>query len=176
MFEFDAGKLLVIGVVALIVIGPKDLPRVLRQAGQAMAKLRRMASEFQGQFMDAMREAELDDIRKGIDEVRDQTRIQNAFNPIQTVRRELTDALSDAKPRSEVGAPNLAMDGLVGAGAAEGPGYGAAAIAPVAEPEGASPESAPALIESTVIAEATAPVVETVDVSTGRPAPGAAHS
>jgi sec-independent protein translocase protein TatB len=175
MFEFDAGKLLVIGVVALIVIGPKDLPRVLRQAGQAIAKLRRMASEFQAQFMDAMREAELDDIRKGIDEVRDQTRIQNAFNPIQTVRRELTDALSD-KPSSEAGAPSLALDGLVGAAAAEGPEYGAAAVAPVAEPAAASPESAPALIESTVIAEATAPVVETVDESTGRPAPGAAHS
>ena len=62
MFDFDAGKLIIIGVVALIVIGPKELPRVLRQLGQAYSKMRRMAADFQGQFMEAMREAELDDI------------------------------------------------------------------------------------------------------------------
>ena len=47
-----------IGIVALIVIGPKELPRVMRQLGQAVAKMRRMAAEFRGQFMDAMREAD----------------------------------------------------------------------------------------------------------------------
>jgi len=66
MFDFDAGKLIVIGVVALIVIGPKELPRVLRQLGQAYSKMRRMAADFQGQFMDAMREAELEDIKKDL--------------------------------------------------------------------------------------------------------------
>lgn len=63
MFEFDASKLIIIGIVALIVIGPKDLPRVLRQLGQAMGKMRRMAAEFQGQFMEAMREADVADAR-----------------------------------------------------------------------------------------------------------------
>ena len=57
MFDFDAGKLIVIGIVALVAIPSKDLPRVLRQLGQLTGKMRRMAAEFQGQFMDAMREA-----------------------------------------------------------------------------------------------------------------------
>jgi sec-independent protein translocase protein TatB len=58
MFDLDASKLIVVGIVALAVIPPKDLPRVLRTVGQYVGKMRRMASEFQGQFMDAMKEAE----------------------------------------------------------------------------------------------------------------------
>ena len=53
MFDFDIGKLMVVGIVALAVIPPKDLPRVMRTVGQVVGKMRRMAAEFQGQFMDA---------------------------------------------------------------------------------------------------------------------------
>ena len=67
MFDFDAGKLIVIGIVALVAIPSKDLPRVLRQLGQLTGKMRRMAAEFQGQFMDAMREAELHDLKKDLE-------------------------------------------------------------------------------------------------------------
>jgi sec-independent protein translocase protein TatB len=63
MFDFDAGKIIIIGIVALIVIGPKELPRVMRQIGQAVSKMRRMASEFQSQFMDAMNEADFAEIK-----------------------------------------------------------------------------------------------------------------
>ena len=93
MFDFDTGKLLVIGVVALIVIGPKELPRVLRQVGQAIAKLRRMAGEFQGQFMDAMKEAELDDLRKEAAKFADSTKLDIDFNPAETFRKEISGAL-----------------------------------------------------------------------------------
>jgi sec-independent protein translocase protein TatB len=68
MFDISWGKLVIIGVVALIVIGPKDLPAVLRQLGQWMTKIRRMASEFQGQFQEAMREAEMADLKKQFDD------------------------------------------------------------------------------------------------------------
>ncbi len=51
MFDFDVGKLLIFGIVALAVIPPKDLPRVMRVVGQALGRMRRMAAEFQGQFM-----------------------------------------------------------------------------------------------------------------------------
>ena len=68
MFDISWGKLVIIGVVALLVIGPKELPGVLRQLGQAMAKIRRMAAEFQGQFNEAMREAEMADLKKEFDE------------------------------------------------------------------------------------------------------------
>ena len=64
MFDFDAGKLLIIGIVALVFIPSKDLPRVLRQLGQFTGKMRRMASEFQSQFMDAMREADLAELKR----------------------------------------------------------------------------------------------------------------
>src|SRR5205085_10106152 len=68
MFDGSWGKLVIIGVVALIVIGPKELPSVLRTVGQWMGKIRRMASEFQGQFQEAMREAEMADLKKQFDE------------------------------------------------------------------------------------------------------------
>jgi sec-independent protein translocase protein TatB len=93
MFEFDAGKLVIIGIVALIVIGPKDLPRVLRQAGQAVAKLRRMAAEFQGQFMEAMREAELTDIKEEAAKLAASAKIDTAFNPVAELKSELTRAI-----------------------------------------------------------------------------------
>jgi len=66
MFDFGAGELVVIGVVALVAIGPKELPGLLRTVGQAVGKLRRMAGDFQGQFNDAMREADLADAQKVI--------------------------------------------------------------------------------------------------------------
>jgi sec-independent protein translocase protein TatB len=90
MFEFEAGKLVIIGIVALIVIGPKDLPRVLRQAGQAVAKLRRMAAEFQSQFMEAMREAELTDIKEEAAKLAASAKIDTAFNPVAELKSELT--------------------------------------------------------------------------------------
>jgi sec-independent protein translocase protein TatB len=64
MFDIGWGELIVIGVIALIVIGPKELPTVLRTAGRFVNKMRRMASEFQDQFQEALREAELQEIRK----------------------------------------------------------------------------------------------------------------
>lgn len=67
MFDLDPGKLIVIGIVALVAIPSKDLPRVLRTLGQATGRMRRMAAEFQDQFMDALREAELDEVRRDYD-------------------------------------------------------------------------------------------------------------
>lgn len=100
MFDFDAGKLIVIGLVALIVIGPKELPRVLRQLGQAISKMRRMAGEFQGQFMEAMREAEIDEIRKDVTKMADAAKVDVNFDPVQTVRNEIGGAIEAHKPGS----------------------------------------------------------------------------
>jgi sec-independent protein translocase protein TatB len=69
MFEWS--EWVVIGVVALIVIGPKELPAVLRAIGQWTTKIRRMAGEFQNQFQEAMREAEMADLKKQVDELGD---------------------------------------------------------------------------------------------------------
>lgn len=108
MFEIDGGKLLIIGIVALVVIGPKELPAVLRQVGQAIARLRRMAAEFQGQFMQAMREAELDDVQKDIVGKVD----VDGLNPFASVRKEIASVKSDLQ---------AALDPRIGNGVAATP-------------------------------------------------------
>lgn len=69
MFDIAWSELLVIAVVALIVVGPKDLPRLLRSLGQIMRKLRRMSNEFKAGVDDFIRETELEEVRKSIHHV-----------------------------------------------------------------------------------------------------------
>src|SRR6201987_1841876 len=71
MFDLGWGKIVIIAVIALVVIAPKELPAVLRTVGQWMGKIRRMAGEFQSQFQEAMREAEMADLKKSVDELSD---------------------------------------------------------------------------------------------------------
>jgi sec-independent protein translocase protein TatB len=68
MFDFGIGstELIVLGVIALIVIGPRDLPKVLRTLGQVMTKVRGLAREFQGHIEEAAKDTGLDDIKKDI--------------------------------------------------------------------------------------------------------------
>jgi sec-independent protein translocase protein TatB len=102
MLDMSWGEMMVIGAVALIVIGPKDLPKALRTIGNMTAKIRRMAAEFQGQFNEAMREAELDDVKRQIQGMNDSVGALNqGFNPIQTVRDELKGAIEAPAPALE---------------------------------------------------------------------------
>ena len=73
MFDIGWSELLVIAVVAIVVVGPKDLPRLMRTFGHYAGKLRRAAADFQRQFEEAMRESEVDEVRKAIESVRDET-------------------------------------------------------------------------------------------------------
>ena len=66
MFDIGWSEMLVVGAVALVVIGPKDLPAALRQAGRWMGAARRAASDFQGHVNRAMREAELDELSREV--------------------------------------------------------------------------------------------------------------
>ncbi|MCA3560266.1 MAG: twin-arginine translocase subunit TatB [Aestuariivirga sp.] len=72
MFDFGFGysEMFVIAVVAIIVIGPKDLPKVLRAFGKTVAKMRGMAREFQGQLDQAMKETGFDEVKKEFDNIR----------------------------------------------------------------------------------------------------------
>jgi sec-independent protein translocase protein TatB len=83
MFDISWGELMLIGVVALVVIGPKELPGVLRMVGQWVAKIRRMAGEFQSQFQEAMREAEMADLKKHVDELSDTARGLTRYDPLK---------------------------------------------------------------------------------------------
>jgi sec-independent protein translocase protein TatB len=95
MFDIGWSELVVIAVVALIAIGPKELPAVLRTVGQYMGKIRRMASEFQGQFQEAMREAEMADIKKHVDDLADSAKGLTDFDPLADVKKEVSSFASD---------------------------------------------------------------------------------
>src|SRR6187402_2734718 len=95
MFDISWGKLVIIGVVALIVIGPKELPGVLRMVGQWLGKVRRMASEFQGQFQEAMREAEMADIKKQVDDITDTASTVTNFDPLGDISKQFETAIDD---------------------------------------------------------------------------------
>ncbi len=90
MFDIGWSELVVIAVVALIAIGPKELPGVLRMVGQWVGKARKMAGEFQGQFQEAMREAEMADLKKSFDEVKD---IATGKNVMTSLQKDVSDAL-----------------------------------------------------------------------------------
>ncbi len=95
MFEFDAAKLVIIGIVALVVIGPKELPRVMRQVGQAIAKIRRLGAEFQAQFMDAIREADLEEIKLEAAKISEAAKLDAGMDPLAGIRAELTKTMEE---------------------------------------------------------------------------------
>ena len=106
MLDMSWGEVLVIGAVALIVIGPKDLPKALRTVGQMTAKVRRMAGEFQSQFSEAMREAELDEVRRQVEGINQSVASAHVdFNPIQTVRDELKGSIEAPVSKPAEAAP-----------------------------------------------------------------------
>jgi sec-independent protein translocase protein TatB len=117
MFDIGWSELVVIAVVALIAIGPKELPGVLRMVGQWMGKARKMASEFQGQFQEAMREAEMADLKKSFDEVKDVATGLSPANVMTSLQKDVSDALqigdidqpatteNDAQVASAIGEP-----------------------------------------------------------------------
>jgi len=90
MFDISWTEFLLIGVVALIVIGPKELPGVMRTLGQYTRKIRSMAGEFQNQFQEAMREAEMADLKKQVDDVaQDVTKEFTNIDPLKSVREDV---------------------------------------------------------------------------------------
>ena len=93
MFDIGWSELVVIAVVALIAIGPKELPGVLRMVGQWMGKARKMAAEFQGQFQEAMREAEMADLKKTFDEVKEAATGFTDGNIMTSLQKDVGDAL-----------------------------------------------------------------------------------
>ncbi len=113
MFDIGGGELIVIAVVALIAIGPKELPGVLRMVGQWMGKARKMAAEFQGQFQEAMREAEMADLKKSFDDVKEAATGFTSGNIMTSLQKDVGDALQigdidkpvDAQMASAIGEP-----------------------------------------------------------------------
>jgi len=114
MFDLDISKMIIVGIVALAVIPPKDMPRVMRTVGQTIGRMRRMAAEFQGQFMEAMREvereADLESVKKEFQAINDQAKIDTSFDPVGMVRDDITKA-AEAPAGAEAAKPDPAEPG-----------------------------------------------------------------
>ena len=101
--EQGAAEMVMIGVLALIVVGPKDLPVLMRRVGQAMAKMRGLAAEFRASFDEMARQSELDELRKEVENLRGV-----ATAPLTNFQSEM-DALNGAYANPPYGTPSPAV-------------------------------------------------------------------
>lgn len=137
MFDIGWSEFAVIAVVALIAIGPKELPGVLRMVGQWVGKARKMAGEFQGQFQEAMREAEMADLKKSFDEVKEAATGFASGDVMTSLQKDVSSALSvDEKPAEAAGTISSSEE-------TSNPPAEAAAEATASEPLAIVPESQP---------------------------------
>jgi sec-independent protein translocase protein TatB len=97
-------ELLIIGAVALIVVGPKDLPILLRRVGQWMGRMRAMAAEFRASFDELARQSELDELRKEVEAMRSDPRHYSNFDPMAQSASSAASAEAGFTP-PEVAAP-----------------------------------------------------------------------
>jgi sec-independent protein translocase protein TatB len=155
MFDISWGEMLIVGIVALIVIGPKELPGVIRAVGRGVSKLRTMAADFRGQFDEAMREAELHEVKKAADDFK-ATATGLATSTFDPIRNQLNDAVdtmkvqaADASGVSDVNKTVAAIE--ADAKSLEAEASIAAQIAPVEQPPVTIADSTP-----TAVAEAPA--------------------
>ena len=99
MLDIGWGELLVIAVVLIVVVGPKDLPPMIRAFGKTMAGLRKMAGDFRTQFDEALKEADMDDVRQTISDVRNlnpTNSLRDAMNPLRQLSNEIKSDLQKA--------------------------------------------------------------------------------
>jgi sec-independent protein translocase protein TatB len=92
MFDFTSSKLLILGIVALLVIGPKDLPALLRTIGKYVGIIKRQAAEFRAQFDEAIRESELAELRKSVESIQ-----QEAETAVRDAQSSVDKQLGDAR-------------------------------------------------------------------------------
>ena len=149
MFDIGWSEFVVIAVVALIAIGPKELPGVLRMVGQWMGKARKMAAEFQSQFQEAMREAEMADLKKSFDEVKEAASGFTSGNVMTSLQKDVSAALNiEDVDKPATGAQAASADQASGTPAEVGTAEATAplplAIAPENHQEGVAQETAQA--------------------------------
>lgn len=97
--QFGLPEFLLIAVVALIVVGPKDLPLMMRKLGQWIGQAKRMAGEFQNAFDDMARQAELDELRKEIETLKKENQLTDAVDDLKAAEAEINAAVMKDTPR-----------------------------------------------------------------------------
>jgi sec-independent protein translocase protein TatB len=173
MFDIGWSEIAVIAVVALIAIGPKELPGVLRMVGQWMGKARKMAAEFQGQFQEAMREAEMADLKKSFDEVKEAASGFAGGNIMTSLQKDVTSALRIDDPDKpmdpQVATSNETTAALTSESHGDALATSGDAPAVPTTPEAPAPET---LIEATTHGAVSEPLVITPET---QPEPAAQH-
>ncbi|MGB7221139.1 MAG: Sec-independent protein translocase protein TatB [Bradyrhizobium sp.] len=161
MFDIGWSEFAVIAVVALIAIGPKELPGVLRMVGQWIGKARKMAGEFQGQFQEAMREAEMSDLKKSFDEVKQAASGFASSDVMTSLHKDFGAALNiDEKPAAAaeaISSPEETTSSPVEASSPlEAPASEPLVFAPESQPQPVTPDAPPAAVEAEVPRDAKA--------------------
>lgn len=155
MFDFTSSKLLILGIVALLVIGPKDLPALLRTIGKYVGIIKRQAAEFRAQFDEAMRDSELQQLKKDVENIQQETEtaMRDAERSVEKEMAEardgvdaaMTDAVPATPPLDALAAPeplsgsDAASSGTETAGVLNGASHSGEPS--VAEPSPAAPPS-----------------------------------
>ncbi len=140
--DIGAGELLLIGIVALVVVGPKDLPMLMRRLGQFTARLRGMAAEFRASFDEMGRQSELDELRREVEALRSGKTLDDELGrtDAQSVMREIETGLSSGEMQVHppMGNPYAGSQSL------SEPEPGAPTPEPAAKPEPPVKSEAPA--------------------------------
>lgn len=153
MFDIGWSELLVIAVVLIVVVGPKDLPPMIRAFGKTMAGLRKMAGDFRTQFDEALKEADMDDVRQTISDVRNlnpTNSLRDAMNPLRQLGNEIKSDLQKA---------TAVPEGLSSTAAPE-TSEPVAPLVSVPEPEMKLPDAPPAVVAASAPVTAAAVAAE----------------
>ena len=100
MFDLGWLEFAIVGLIMILVLGPKELPHAMRSIARIMRKARRLASEFQGHMDDLVREADLDDVKQSINSIKNKdvsALINEAVDPAGEIKKELDGTMADAK-------------------------------------------------------------------------------
>jgi sec-independent protein translocase protein TatB len=105
--QFGFSELLFLVIIALVILGPKDLSLTMRKIGQFVAKGRSMANEFRAAFDDIARQAELDDLRKEIEDLKRDNAVTQAVDELKEVEKDINQAVlrEEAKLKQDMAKP-----------------------------------------------------------------------
>lgn len=99
--QFGLSEFLLIGIVALIVVGPKDLPLMMRRIGQWVGQAKKMANEFRGAFDDIARQAELDELRQEIESLKKNNQLEQAVSDLKDAENDINSSVMSSESSGE---------------------------------------------------------------------------
>ncbi|MBW8882498.1 MAG: twin-arginine translocase subunit TatB [Asticcacaulis sp.] len=107
------GEWIVIAIVALVVVGPKNLPPLLRQLGKFVGKMRAMADDFKASFDDMARQSELDELRKEVEALRSSTSTSSVVNDVKNQLNAIESDIKDSVRRTGEPAPDPGLNHVI---------------------------------------------------------------